>query len=93
MEREARQFNPTDTESWQSYGNCVDERTGLFFSMKKRDIMAAKKICSSCVVRELCLEYALANDEGFGVWGGMSVEERKALKTSRAFLAIENEVL
>ena len=33
-----------------------------------------------CDVRAECLEYALANDERFGIWGGLSERERRKLK-------------
>ena len=35
---------------------------------------------TSCEVREECLEYALAHDERFGIWGGLSERERRKLK-------------
>jgi WhiB family redox-sensing transcriptional regulator len=31
-------------------------------------------------VRNSCLEYALMNDERFGIWGGLSERERRKLK-------------
>ena len=40
----------------------------------------AKRVCRSCDVRAECLEYALENDERFGIWGGMSERERRRLK-------------
>jgi WhiB family redox-sensing transcriptional regulator len=36
------------------------------------------------VVREDCLEYALANGEKFGIWGGLSERERRRLRRQRA---------
>ena len=41
---------------------------------------AAKKVCTGCEVRAECLEYALAHDERFGIWGGLSERERRRLK-------------
>ena len=38
-------------------------------------------MCRGCVVREDCLEYALANGEKFGIWGGMSERERRYVET------------
>lgn len=40
----------------------------------------AKRVCVGCEVRVECLEYALANDERFGIWGGLSERERRKLK-------------
>jgi WhiB family redox-sensing transcriptional regulator len=40
----------------------------------------AKRICSGCEVRAECLEYALAHDERFGIWGGLSERERRRLR-------------
>ena len=40
----------------------------------------AKGVCRDCPVRAMCLEYALDNDERYGVWGGTDPEERRRLK-------------
>lgn len=36
----------------------------------------AEVFCSDCPVRQMCLEYALKNNEDHGVWGGRTPEER-----------------
>lgn len=41
---------------------------------------SAKKLCEKCPVRNLCLEYALINDEVDGLWGGMTPKERAKLR-------------
>jgi WhiB family redox-sensing transcriptional regulator len=41
-------------------------------------------VCLSCEVRSECLEYALAHDERFGIWGGLSERERRRLKRRSA---------
>ncbi len=41
-------------------------------------------MCRGCVVREECLEFALANGEKFGIWGGMSERERRRVRRQRA---------
>ena len=41
--------------------------------------MRAKAICAACPVTQSCLRWALAAREPYGVWGGLSVEEREAL--------------
>lgn len=48
------------------------------FPEKGGSTREAKIICSSCEVREQCLEYALEHDVNvFGIWGGMSERERR----------------
>jgi hypothetical protein len=43
----------------------------------------AKVICASCQVRTECLADALDNRVEFGVWGGMTERERRALLPQR----------
>jgi WhiB family redox-sensing transcriptional regulator len=40
---------------------------------------AAKKICTACPIKTECLEHALAVPENFGVWGGLTEEERMVI--------------
>lgn len=40
----------------------------------------AKELCKGCPVLEKCLTAALENDEQFGVWGGLTAQERAELK-------------
>ncbi|MFE2925609.1 WhiB family transcriptional regulator [Streptomyces goshikiensis] len=42
---------------------------------------AAKRVCAGCPVRTACLEHALRTRESFGVWGGLTEEERRTLLT------------
>jgi WhiB family redox-sensing transcriptional regulator len=47
----------------------------------------AKALCARCPFRELCLEWALTTREPFGVWGGMTPEERRAPTPGRKWRA------
>ncbi|WP_336873902.1 WhiB family transcriptional regulator [Rhodococcus qingshengii] len=40
-------------------------------------VRPAKRVCAGCEVRVDCLAFALANDERFGVWGGLTASERR----------------
>lgn len=40
----------------------------------------AKRLCAKCPVRDLCLEFALVNDELHGLWGGLTPRERQRLR-------------
>ena len=66
--------------SWQSEALCAQTDPEAFFPEKGGSTRDAKRICESCDVRTQCLEYALANDERFGIWGGMSERARRRLK-------------
>ncbi len=65
--------------SWQDQALCAQTDPELFHE-KGGSTREAKRVCESCEVRSECLEYALANDERFGIWGGMSERERRRLK-------------
>jgi WhiB family redox-sensing transcriptional regulator len=66
--------------AWQTDALCSQTDPEAFFPEKGGSTRDAKRICSSCDVRGECLEYALANDERFGIWGGLSERERRKLK-------------
>lgn len=66
---------------WQLEAKCVGEYE-LFFSELKSKVAKAKAICSECPVKGNCLEFAFANNEEFGTFGGYTAEERKSLAFS-----------
>ena len=65
---------------WQERALCAQTDPEAFFPEKGGSTREAKKVCLSCDVRGECLEYALSNDERFGIWGGLSERERRKLK-------------
>ncbi len=69
-----------DALAWQGDALCAQTDPEAFFPEKGGSTRDAKKICSGCEVKSECLEYALANDERFGIWGGLSERERRKLK-------------
>ena len=52
----------------------------LMFSVNPADEARAKAVCADCPVREACLAYAINTGEDFGVWGGTTPDERRALR-------------
>jgi WhiB family redox-sensing transcriptional regulator len=68
---------------WRLLGLCRQVDPDKWFPEKGASVKDAKRICQSCPVRLQCLEYALENDERFGVWGGLSERERRRLKRDR----------
>lgn len=69
---------------WQDRALCSQTDPEAFFPEKGGSTREAKRICSRCDVRVECLEYALDRDERFGVWGGLSEPERRAMKRRSA---------
>jgi WhiB family redox-sensing transcriptional regulator len=65
---------------WQERALCAQTDPEAFFPEKGGSTREAKKVCGSCEVRSECLDYALAHDERFGIWGGLSERERRKLK-------------
>ena len=68
---------------------CLTEDPELFFPIGNTgpallQIEEAKRVCRRCEVREQCLNWALDNGQDHGVWGGMSEDERRALKRRQA---------
>jgi hypothetical protein len=59
---------------------CAQTDPEAFFPEKGGSTREAKRICQGCEVRDACLEYALAHDERFGIWGGLSERERRRIK-------------
>jgi WhiB family redox-sensing transcriptional regulator len=71
--------DPTDT-AWQRDALCAQTDPEEFYPDKGGSTAAAKAVCRRCPVAAECLDYALANNEGFGVWGGLSERERRKLR-------------
>ncbi|HET8658697.1 MAG TPA: WhiB family transcriptional regulator [Micromonosporaceae bacterium] len=63
---------------WLSLAACRDEDPDALF-VKGAEQNVAKRICRGCPVRYECLADALDNRIEFGVWGGMTERERRAL--------------
>jgi WhiB family transcriptional regulator, redox-sensing transcriptional regulator len=79
-------------EAWQVRAACRGPQATVFFppthAERKDEKLArearAKEICSTCVVRGDCLEYAIRIREPHGIWGGLNEIERKQVMERRA---------
>ena len=76
---------------WRHAAACLDEDPELFFPIGNTgpalvQIEAAKAVCAQCDVAGDCLKWALGTHQESGVWGGLSEDERRALRrrTARA---------
>jgi WhiB family redox-sensing transcriptional regulator len=76
-------FYSRQDRAWQKYANCTGVDPDLFFPERGASTKEAKSVCRACMVREECLEYAIAHAEKFGIWGGLSERERRRVRRSR----------
>src|SRR5689334_15449881 len=82
--------HPSETRSvaamdWRHHAICRDEDPELFFPIGTSgpallQVEQAKAVCRRCTVTEDCLTWALESGQDAGVWGGMSEDERRAVK-------------
>ena len=75
--------------AWMDRAACRGCDPALFFPSKGEPnaYQAARQVCAGCPVRSDCLEYAMVNEttntHNTGMWGGMTVKERLALRRYR----------
>jgi WhiB family redox-sensing transcriptional regulator len=85
MPQQPRAQVPEDVRwNWQDHGACRQADPTIFFhpqnergASRIRRKRAAKRVCAGCSVRLECADYALRAREPYGVWGGLSEEERE----------------
>jgi len=68
--------------SWYDLAECRG-MTDLFHPTRGEHTGDAKQVCLRCPVRAQCLDYALDTAEHYGIWGGTSERERRALRRGR----------
>ena len=74
---------------WRNNAACLTVDPELFFPVGNTgpavdQIDKAKAVCGRRTVSEMCLQYALDTNQDSGVWGGLSEDERRALKRRAA---------
>ena len=70
-------------DTWQTRGECNGAPQEIFFTERGETKKRALSYCNVCPVRQECLDYALDNDERFGIWGGKSERQRRAIRAQR----------
>jgi WhiB family transcriptional regulator, redox-sensing transcriptional regulator len=77
----------TTRPDWTMAAACRDSDASTFYTSEineRKEVRLereslAKRICSTCSVREECLDAALERHESYGIWGGLNELERRAL--------------
>ena len=72
-----------DPLAWQDGALCAQADAEAWFPEKGGSVKAPKKICGACPVRADCLEYALENRFTYGIWGGLTERQRRAILADR----------
>lgn len=71
-------------EAWMVNAACKDAPDpDLFFSGEPAQVKEAITICHQCPVRVLCAEYAVNNEIGHGVWGGLTETDRRSIRKQK----------
>ncbi len=66
--------------SWRARAACRGLDPAMFFPEVGENTAAAKAVCAQCPVSRECLDFALANTETEGVWGGTTPRARRPLR-------------
>lgn len=74
-----------DEGGWRVHAACRGEDPELFFPVGSAgpaltQIAEAKEVCARCPVREACLDFALSTGQDYGIWGGLTENERRSLR-------------
>jgi WhiB family redox-sensing transcriptional regulator len=64
-------------------GACRGLDASIFYPDNDDDAEIATQVCEECGVRTACLEFALAEREKTGVWGGATERERRRILRQR----------
>jgi WhiB family redox-sensing transcriptional regulator len=75
--------------TWRERAACLDEDPELFFPIGSAgsallQIADAKVVCRRCEIAGSCLRWAIETSQDAGVWGGLSDDDRRALKRRNA---------
>ncbi len=83
------------SQEWQDKAACREVAVEMFFPPAEQESEVAKAVCSNCTVRQPCLDFAIAEGERFGIWGGLTTQERRtvAVKQRKTSLAAASEPL
>lgn len=74
-------------ERWQDHAACAGGKGAVFYppmrpekkSQRRAREEQAKAVCAGCRVRQECLDHAITHGERYGIWGGMTDNERRHL--------------
>jgi WhiB family redox-sensing transcriptional regulator len=66
-----------DLRILKTEGACNGLDPNIFFNNDDESVEIAKHVCGLCAVAEICRDYSFKTRQEFGIWGGLSEEERR----------------
>jgi WhiB family redox-sensing transcriptional regulator len=88
-----RENQETINYNWQEDAICKDLPTDIFYPGRGDKVSPIiKERCSSCPVKDDCLEHALKY-EAYGYWGGTTERDRVAIRAKRGIMVIKPETV
>lgn len=70
---------------WRDDAACTGLDPDVFFPVddgkSRLSAVQAKRVCQLCPVRDPCLSWATSASVDYGVWGGLTGPERRALRS------------
>ena len=69
--------DPSPPDIWQDQAACYGIDPDTFFPTSEEEAGPALAFCSACDIRQTCLSWALKNGERYGVWGGLTEQQRR----------------
>jgi WhiB family redox-sensing transcriptional regulator len=70
----------TTATPWREFALCLNYQPYLWYSEEAGDAVKAVRICEECPVRSDCLSWAIARNESYGIWGGVSARRRMRMR-------------
>ena len=70
-------------QEWQDLAACRTIPVEMLFPPAEQEADDAKSVCDACSVKDPCLEFAITAGERFGIWGGLTPQERRSLVAKR----------
>jgi WhiB family redox-sensing transcriptional regulator len=66
---------------WRELAACRGTDLEVFFPGRGESAGPARQVCAGCPVRTQCLDYAITSQIAYGIWGGLTERERRALRS------------
>ena len=83
-ERAPSLFELLARPSWMADAACKEHPDLSWFVGKGVSVRRQRAVCQQCLVRDECLDYALDGRDQYGMWGGLTLPERRRLRADVA---------